>query len=101
MAQTFDLLVVDDEAEFREVLVQRLRRRGFNVYEASEGAAALAETERRQFAAAVIDLMMPTMPGLELLEKLKAADPECEVIMLTGSATVETAVKAMKLGAYD
>lgn len=101
MAQMSDLLVVDDEAEFREVLAQRLRRRGFHVYEAADGAAALAEAERRQFAAAVIDLMMPTMPGLELLEKLKGADPECEVIMLTGSATVETAVKAMKLGAYD
>ena len=101
MAHNPDLLVVDDETEYREVLAQRLRRRGFHVVEASDGASALKETESRQFAAAVIDLMMPGISGLELLEKMKAADPECEVIMLTGSGTIEIAVKAMKLGAYD
>jgi DNA-binding NtrC family response regulator len=101
MAALSDLLLVDDDDDFRSALVQRFTRRGYQVQDAPDGVAALAEVERRQFAAAVIDLMMPKMSGLELLEKLKAADPECEVIMLTGSATVETAVKAMKLGAYD
>ncbi len=101
MAALSDLLLVDDDDDFRSALAQRFTRRGYQVQDAPDGVAALAEVERRQFAAAVIDLMMPKMSGLELLEKLKAADPECEVIMLTGSATVETAVKAMKLGAYD
>lgn len=96
-----DLLVVDDDEEFRQTLVRRLERRGFRVSEADNGAAALTQLECRQFAAVITDLMMPGISGLELLEKLKAADSECEVVMLTGGATVETAVKAMKLGAYD
>lgn len=101
MTETTELLVVDDDNEFREALTQRLRRRGYRVRDAADGSQALAELERRQFAVVVTDLMMPNISGLELLEKLKAADPECEVIMLTGEATIETAVKAMKLGAYD
>lgn len=101
MADSNDLLVVDDDDEYRQTLVQRLERRGYRVSEAGDGAAALAQLERRQFSVVITDLMMPGISGLELLEKLKAADPECEVIMLTGGASVETAVKAMKLGAYD
>ncbi len=101
MAESSDLLVVDDDVEYRETLVHRLERRGFRVSEADNGAAALTQLECRQFAVVITDLMMPGISGLELLEKLKVADPECEVIMLTGGATVETAVKAMKLGAYD
>jgi len=101
MAESIELLVVDDDDEFRETMVARLRRRGFRVRDVADGLAALAELERRQFAAVITDLMMPNLSGLELLEKLKGADAECEVIMLTGGATVETAVKAMKLGAFD
>jgi DNA-binding NtrC family response regulator len=101
MADSSDLLVVDDDEEYRQTLVHRLERRGFHVSEADNGSAALTQLECRQFAVVITDLMMPGISGLELLEKLKAADPECEVIMLTGGATVETAVKAMKLGAYD
>lgn len=101
MAYSSDLLVVDDDEDYRQTLVKRLERRGFRVSEADNGAAALTQLECRQFAVVVTDMMMPGISGLELLEKLKAADPECEVIMLTGGATVETAVKAMKLGAYD
>lgn len=101
MAESSDLLVVDDDEEYRQTLVQRLERRGHRVSEADNGAAALTQLECRQFAVVITDLMMPGISGLELLEKLKAADPECEVVMLTGGATVETAVKAMKLGAYD
>jgi DNA-binding NtrC family response regulator len=101
MNELSDLLVVDDDDDFRETLVQRLRRRGYRVRDVSDGLAALAELGRRQFALVVTDLMMPNMSGLELLEKLKGTDSECEVILLTGEATIETAVKAMKLGAYD
>jgi DNA-binding NtrC family response regulator len=101
MAESIELLVVDDDDEFRATMVARLRRRGFRVRDVADGLAALAELERRQFAAVITDLMMPNLSGLELLEKLKAADAECEVVMLTGGATVETAVKAMKLGAFD
>ena len=101
MSASIDLLIVDDDAEYRAILVRKFSRSGYKVYEASDGAEALELAERRQFDVAIIDMMMPRVSGFELLEKLKASQPGCEIIMLTGSATVETAVKAMKLGAYD
>lgn len=97
----FDLLIVDDDAEFRDTLVRRFRRRGINVCEASGAEEALGLAERRQFDVAIFDMVMPGMGGLELLEKFKQQHAECEVIMLTGQGTIETAVKAMKLGACD
>ena len=99
--QHVDLLVVDDDAEFRGTLVRRFGRRGYQVQEAADGLQALALAERREFDVAVIDMVMPGLTGLEVLEKLKAAHAECEVILLTGQGTIETAVKAMKLGASD
>jgi DNA-binding NtrC family response regulator len=101
MANQIDLLIVDDDGEFRSTMARWFTRSGHRVQEAPGGEEALALAERRQFAVAIVDLMMPRVSGLELLEKLKAADSGCEVIMLTGEATVETAVKAMKLGAFD
>ncbi len=101
MTNHIDLLVVDDDAEFRSTMARWFTRSGHRVQEAPGGEEALALAERRQFAVAIVDLMMPGISGLELLEKLKAVDSGCEVIMLTGEATVETAVKAMKLGAFD
>jgi DNA-binding NtrC family response regulator len=97
----FDLLIVDDDAEFRDTLVRRFRRRGMNVSEAASGEQALALAERRQFDVAVFDQVMPEMSGLELLEKFKAQHSECEVVMLTGQGTIASAVEAMKLGACD
>ena len=96
-----DLLLVDDDAEFRGTVARRCLRRGFQVQEATSGEEALGLTERRQFDVAVLDMVMPGLSGLQLLEKLKGANPECEVIMLTGQGTIETAVQAMKLGAID
>jgi DNA-binding NtrC family response regulator len=96
-----DLLLVDDDAEFRSTVARRCIRRGFQVQEASSGEEALSMAERRQFDVAVLDMVMPGLSGLQLLEKLKASNPECEVIMLTGQGTIETAVQAMKLGAID
>jgi DNA-binding NtrC family response regulator len=99
--QHIDLLVVDDDAEFRGTVVRRFARRGYQVQEAPDGDAALALAERRQFDVALLDMVMPGLSGLELLEKLKQSHPECEVILLTGQGTIEMAVKAMKLGAND
>src|SRR4029077_18295091 len=62
---------------------------------------ALELAARRQFHVAVIDLVMPRMSGLETMQKLKAGSPDCEVVMLTGQGTIETAVDAMKRGACD
>ena len=96
-----DLLVVDDDPDFRGTVARRFLRRGYRVHEASDGAEALAVADRRDIDVAILDMIMPGMNGLELLKRLKAAVPECEAIMLTGQGTVESAVEAMKLGAYD
>lgn len=96
-----DLLIVDDDDEFRGTLVRRFRRRGFQVEDAANAEQALSRVERRQFDVAIVDMVMPGLSGLELLEKLRAVQPECEVVLLTGQGTIETAVEAMKKGAHD
>lgn len=100
-ATVFDLLVVDDDTEFRAALVQRFSRRGINVTEAASGHDALELAERRQFDVALCDLNLAGMSGLELLRKFKAQHAECEVILLTDRGSIESAVEAMKLGAGD
>jgi len=99
--EKIDLLIVDDDIDFRGTLARRFLRRGFLVQEAANGEEALDLAERRQFSVAIVDMMMPGISGVELLGKLKASQTELEVIMLTGQGTIETAVQAMKLGAYD
>ena len=96
-----DLLLVDDDDEFRDTVAMRFQRSGFRVSEAPSGAAALDLGQRREFDVAIFDMMMEGMSGLQLLESFKESHPDCEVIMLTGQGTIETAVSAMKLGAYD
>src|SRR5262245_9368712 len=96
-----DLLIVDDDQEFRETLAARFARHGFQVQSAGNGEDALILAERRNFDVAIFDIMMPGMSGLELLKRFKADHPDCEVVLLTGQGSIETAVEAMKLGAYD
>ena len=96
-----DLLVVDDEPEFRELLIRRFTQVGWRVQGAETGEDALDLLSRREFDVAALDMMLPGMTGLDLLAKIKAGPTDCEVVMLTGQATVETAVAAMKAGAYD
>jgi DNA-binding NtrC family response regulator len=96
-----DLLLVDDDTDFRATVLRRFARRGFRVQEAADGADALQWACRREFNVAVVDLVMPGISGLELLGKLKELHPDCEVLLLTGQGTIETAVEAMKRGAYD
>ena len=96
-----DLLVVDDDPDFRETVARRFMRRGFQVQEAAHGEQALQLAGLRQFDVAILDMVMPGLSGIQVLEQLKLTHPECEVILLTGQGTIETAVQAMKLGAYD
>jgi DNA-binding NtrC family response regulator len=96
-----DLLVVDDDSEFRETLVTRFTRHGCAVQSAGDGEEALGLAERRNFDVAIFDMMMPGMTGVQLLKHFKESHPECEVILLTGQGSIETAVEAMKLGAFD
>jgi DNA-binding NtrC family response regulator len=98
---TVDLLVVDDDQEFRDTLRARFARSGFEVAAAASGEQALDLAARRNFDVAIFDMMMPGMSGLELLKRFRLDHPECEVILLTGQGSIETAVEAMKQGAYD
>ena len=95
------LLVVDDEAPFRKGLCERLRRKGFEAFAAESGEQAVTIARQNLLDVALVDIRMPGMSGIELLPALKGIHPSMEVIILTGVATVETAIEAMKLGAYD
>jgi len=100
-ASAVDLLVVDDDQEFREMLVSRFARHAFQVQAAANGEEALGLAAQRNFDVAIFDMRLPGMSGLELLQQFKTTQPDCEVILLTGQGTIETAVEAMKQGAFD
>jgi DNA-binding NtrC family response regulator len=95
------LLIVDDDAQLREMLAQRFTRLGMTVTQAADGDDALAKTEQNRFDVVLLDLHMPGMSGIEVLEKLKERQPSLEVILLTAHGSIETAILAMKRGAYD
>jgi len=99
--QLADLLVVDDDAEIRKRSSQYFEGRGYAVTTAASGAEALLLASRQEFHVAVLDVSMPGMSGLELLERLRQSNPEVQAVILTGQGTIETAVQAMKLGAHD
>jgi DNA-binding NtrC family response regulator len=97
---TIRLLIVDDDEQLRQTLTKRFLKQGFQVTAAGSGEEALAALPPR-CDVALIDLHMPGMNGIELLGKLKELQPELEAIMLTAHGSVETAIQAMKNGAYD
>jgi DNA-binding NtrC family response regulator len=96
-----NILVVDDEEPFRRLLKNELARKGYGVEVAADGAAALALLRDSAFDAVLLDVVMPGMDGLSLMRKMKEDPSVPPIIVLTGRATVETAVEAMKNGAYD
>ena len=97
------ILVVDDEESMRELLEIMLQTQGFHVYAAADGAEALEvfETHREHIDLVIQDLKMPKMDGVALLHRLKEADPKLPVIIITAFSTWDSAVEAMRLGAYD
>jgi DNA-binding NtrC family response regulator len=95
------LLLVDDEEDFRTSCVRWMERKGHVVTDVSNAAEALGLVENEQFDVAILDMNMPGMSGLELLQRIHEDKIDIEVIMLTGQGTVETAVSAMKMGACD
>lgn len=95
------LLIADDEADFRELLVERYRRRGYETVGAGDGLEALRQLEEGNFHLAIFDLKMPGVEGIELLRRSRVLQPNLQVIILTGHGTIATAIEAMKLGAYD
>ncbi|MEE4270874.1 MAG: response regulator [Thermoanaerobaculales bacterium] len=98
------VLVVDDEVPFVETLVKRLDKRGVKVNSAHSGQEALDILETggaTKTDVVILDVKMPVMDGLETLSAIKEQHPLVEVIMLTGHATVESAIEGMKHGAFD
>ncbi|MCC6697391.1 MAG: sigma-54-dependent Fis family transcriptional regulator [Candidatus Hydrogenedentes bacterium] len=100
-AQQLHMLVVDDEAGLRDVLEQNFRDRGFRVTAVSNGAKAIQLIERQPFDVIITDLKMPEKDGIAVLRAARATPFDSPVIILTGYATIETAVEAMRLGARD
>ena len=95
------ILVVDDEPTIREILCDFLRMEGFQVADAADGRLALAALEARPFDLIITDLKMPEMGGLELLALVRERHPDVVTLIMTGFGTVETALQAMKSGAFD
>ena len=95
------LLIVDDEEDFLNAIAKRLGMRDFDITTASEGKAAVKLAKKEKFDVALLDLRMPGMDGMELLQILKKKHKFLEVIILTGHSAIESAVEATKLGAYS
>jgi two-component system response regulator PilR (NtrC family) len=95
------ILVVDDERSMRELLALFLGRAGYTVEAASTGAEARRAMAEREHDLIITDLQMPDVTGLEVLAESKAAHPDTQVIVITAYATADTAIAAMKAGAYD
>ena len=95
------ILVVDDEEVMRDVLGSLLSQAGYEVSLAADGPGGLALARKGSYAAALVDMMLPEMDGMAVLEELKKVDPELVVLMITAYASVETAIAAMRRGAFD
>ncbi|MFH1625304.1 MAG: response regulator [Pseudomonadota bacterium] len=97
-----NIMLVDDEVPFVETVTKRLAKKGFSVIGVFSGYEALKKLEsNRMIEVVILDVKMPGMDGIETLKEIKKAFPLVEVIMLTGHATVESAIDGMKLGAFD
>jgi DNA-binding response OmpR family regulator len=95
------VLLVDDEAEFVRTLAERLQIRGIHALVATDGVEALQVVEEHAPPIVVLDVMMPGMSGIEVLQRLKERHPDIQVILLTGHGSTKEGVRGMRLGAFD
>lgn len=95
------IIVIDDEPGMRDFLEIMLHKDGYIVETASDGPEALDKMDNSLFDLAITDIQMPIMNGIEVLKKINEKSPDTTVIMITAYASHETAIEAMKLGAYD
>ena len=95
------VLLIDDEADFLKSLSERMTLRGMDVSTAETPESAINTLESGEFDAIVLDLQMPGMDGIEVLKYIKTQHSEMQVILLSGHATLEKGIQAMKLGAMD
>jgi two-component system, OmpR family, response regulator len=95
------ILLVDDEQEFVSTLAERLELRGMHVKVATDGEMALSIIETDPPQVVVLDVMMPGLSGMEVLERIKTIDSKIQVILLTGHGATKDGIKGMQLGAFD
>ncbi|HKI82575.1 MAG TPA: response regulator, partial [Pseudodesulfovibrio sp.] len=95
------VLLIDDEVEFLEALSERMEIRGMEVTTAENADSAVSAINSGDFDAIVLDLQMPDMNGIDMLKVIRKTNPDMQVILLTGQATLEAGIQAMKLGAMD
>ena len=95
------ILVVDDEEIIRNLLYDTLSKTGYRVKTAKDGQEAISQIEKEPFEIVIADFKMPGMNGIELLQNILKINPDICVLIITAYSAVESAVSAMKLGAYD
>jgi len=98
---TEKILLIDDEEDFLAVMSDRMKARNMQVSTASSAKEGLEKAAAGNFDAVILDVMMPEMNGIDALKILKDKNPDLEVILLTGHATIKQGIEAMKLGALD
>lgn len=101
MNKKSNIIFTDDEDTFRNVMSNELNRMGYRVTCCAGGIETIKNMHERDFDAVILDIRMPDMDGIETLKKIKELEPTTEVIVLTGQGTIENAVLAIRLGAYD
>ncbi|HEQ98119.1 MAG TPA: response regulator [candidate division Zixibacteria bacterium] len=101
MGDKIKLLICDDEVKFLDSIAERLELRGFDVTKATSGREAVEAARTGGFDLAILDLKMPGMNGIEVLEVLKKEHKYLEVIILTGHGSIDSAVESTKLGAFS
>jgi DNA-binding NtrC family response regulator len=103
LAKSFEVLVVDDEAGARELLIEFFRARGFAVTGAQDGRAAILALQRphARFGLVVTDLNLPGADGFAVLHAARQANESCYVVIVTGYASLDSAIRAVRVGAYD
>jgi len=95
------ILIAEDDADFRRILSRRATRMGLEVDQVENGKDAIEAFKDGNYDALVVDLYMPEFGGLDVIEAAREVDPDIESLILTGSASVETAVEALRAGVYD
>ena len=99
--EALKVLFVDDEIDFLEILMKRMKKRGVDVAGVGNGEEALDYVRKLPVDVVVLDVRMPGIGGIHTLKEIKKIDPLMEVIMLTGHASIEAAIEGMQLGAFD
>lgn len=95
------ILFVDDDAELRAIVREQLTASGYEVDEAEDGTVAIEKMQHGGYRVVLLDITMPGASGLDVLKVIKARNPECRVIMLTGVVGLSVAIESLKMGADD